>query len=441
MMETAAEKIILESVIKDSGCKCDEIEREFKILKGSIKKLIIDIREQMSERENPFNNIQPVHLKMGAPAAARTEDPIELDLSGSTEERAREDNARNEKAREDAEMTARIMAEKLAVLEKKMAQTKMDCDSTTSPPAAHDDNTNHHCPLAANVAAAEKRCPLTGSYGDSRNQGPVSQHQCEYLRQEQARNRGRNPSPLPCARPDAKSFTSPPCRPMADCRDETCPHVQRQHPNSSQYAGEWYDTSDHGMHRGIFRHGTFARRPIHGDQYARGSEFYDHDYAPLYENEGTEYQPYNPPEQVPRRSYQSRYNYPEYSDSYYYDEEPPRFEQQPMGRPEHDGYYPARPAQRRAPRAPVYEPDYYYEVPEEGVREPQAYRARPQRKAYKAPVYDNGSNDELLEPEPPRARKKARSPRSTPKAPVEIVIDPEPEPQVGVRSRARRRSL
>lgn len=56
---SAAETVLMDSSLDGYGCnKCDRIENEFKVLKGSIKKLIVDIREQMSANENPFLNIQ-----------------------------------------------------------------------------------------------------------------------------------------------------------------------------------------------------------------------------------------------------------------------------------------------------------------------------------------------------------------------------------------------
>ena len=42
----------------DSERKIDSMEKELQILKGSIKKIMIDIREQMNKANNPFLNLQ-----------------------------------------------------------------------------------------------------------------------------------------------------------------------------------------------------------------------------------------------------------------------------------------------------------------------------------------------------------------------------------------------
>lgn len=43
--------------------KIENIEKELHILKGSIKKLIIDIREEMNNYENPFLNLQQFQVQ------------------------------------------------------------------------------------------------------------------------------------------------------------------------------------------------------------------------------------------------------------------------------------------------------------------------------------------------------------------------------------------
>ncbi len=44
----------------ESERKIDSMEKELQILKGSIKKLMIDIREQMNKSNNPFLNVQQI---------------------------------------------------------------------------------------------------------------------------------------------------------------------------------------------------------------------------------------------------------------------------------------------------------------------------------------------------------------------------------------------
>lgn len=44
----------------ESESKIDSMEKELQILKGSIKKIMIDIREQMNKANNPFLNVQAI---------------------------------------------------------------------------------------------------------------------------------------------------------------------------------------------------------------------------------------------------------------------------------------------------------------------------------------------------------------------------------------------
>ena len=78
MEQSAINKIIMDSSTEDPNKKMEKLEKEVMILKGSIKKLIVDIREQMNNAENPFLNIQ--QLQMPAQAPVIKEDPIELDV-------------------------------------------------------------------------------------------------------------------------------------------------------------------------------------------------------------------------------------------------------------------------------------------------------------------------------------------------------------------------
>jgi len=79
MDQSAINKIIMDSSsAEDPNKRVEKLEKEVMILKGSIKKLIVDIREQMNNAENPFLNIQ--QLQMPAQAPVIKEDPIELDV-------------------------------------------------------------------------------------------------------------------------------------------------------------------------------------------------------------------------------------------------------------------------------------------------------------------------------------------------------------------------
>lgn len=56
---SAVNKIVLGDE-SEGDKRVDDLEKEVLVLKGSIKKLIIDIREQMNNAENPFLNIQQI---------------------------------------------------------------------------------------------------------------------------------------------------------------------------------------------------------------------------------------------------------------------------------------------------------------------------------------------------------------------------------------------
>jgi archaellum component FlaD/FlaE len=78
MDQGAINKIIMDSSTEDPNKRVEKLEKEVMILKGSIKKLIVDIREQMNNAENPFLNIQ--QLQMPAQAPVIKEDPIQFDV-------------------------------------------------------------------------------------------------------------------------------------------------------------------------------------------------------------------------------------------------------------------------------------------------------------------------------------------------------------------------
>lgn len=84
MDQSAINKIILDASNEDPTKKVDKLEKEIQILKGSIKKLIVDIREQMNNAENPFLNIQQLQNApmapppMAAPPMMETPLPMEM---------------------------------------------------------------------------------------------------------------------------------------------------------------------------------------------------------------------------------------------------------------------------------------------------------------------------------------------------------------------------
>ena len=102
MDQSAINKIIMDSSsTEDPNKRVEKLEKEVMILKGSIKKLIVDIREQMNNAENPFLNIQ--QLQMPAQAPVIKEDPIELEVPDNPEmdedERAPKKKSQKDKKR------------------------------------------------------------------------------------------------------------------------------------------------------------------------------------------------------------------------------------------------------------------------------------------------------------------------------------------------------
>jgi hypothetical protein len=70
MDQTAINKIIMDAEAEDPNKKLEKLEKEVQVLKGSIKKLILDIREEMNNADNPFLNIQQLQAPVPAPLPA-----------------------------------------------------------------------------------------------------------------------------------------------------------------------------------------------------------------------------------------------------------------------------------------------------------------------------------------------------------------------------------
>ncbi len=77
MDQSAINKIIMDASDEDPSKKVEKLEKEIMIIKGSIKKLIVDIREQMNNAENPFLNIQQLQVPSQAPTLNESADEPE----------------------------------------------------------------------------------------------------------------------------------------------------------------------------------------------------------------------------------------------------------------------------------------------------------------------------------------------------------------------------
>ncbi len=87
MDQSAINKIIMDASEEDPSKKVEKLEKEVMIIKGSIKKLIVDIREQMNNAENPFLNIQQLQMPPQAPISSDDLDKLEeAEKAGQDEE-------------------------------------------------------------------------------------------------------------------------------------------------------------------------------------------------------------------------------------------------------------------------------------------------------------------------------------------------------------------
>jgi archaellum component FlaD/FlaE len=87
MDQTAINQIIMDAEAEEPSKKMEKLEKEVQILKGSIKKLIIDIREQMSNADNPFLNIQQFQVPAPSPTIKEQEIADEMGITPDEEEK------------------------------------------------------------------------------------------------------------------------------------------------------------------------------------------------------------------------------------------------------------------------------------------------------------------------------------------------------------------
>jgi archaellum component FlaD/FlaE len=90
MDQTAVENLAMgnmhEMPVAESEKKIEAMEKELQVLKGSIKKLMIDIRDQMNKADNPFLNVQ----QLQAPATAQIQNNVNTQIEEEIEEEAPE---------------------------------------------------------------------------------------------------------------------------------------------------------------------------------------------------------------------------------------------------------------------------------------------------------------------------------------------------------------
>jgi hypothetical protein len=434
-IEAGAEKVILESPFEESDSKYDHIEKEFKVLKGSIKKLIVDIREQMNASENPFLNIQQM---MPAQSSIFRDDPLDADRPAKKIER--------ETQADEAEISA---------------PKKNDINS---PPAPDINNNcaNDHCPLAARQGRAVTRCAALGAEQSGRGDTcPVMKrlygsrdystgelcYECirsGHLPERNATSQVRQGCP-------AGFCDTAPWGRSAD-QGHGAWYQGRPLPCMPQHAASRQGKPGYGPYDGPFMQDPCSRCPQKGKPHMYGPGPSDNGYYPFHEPCRGDYSPYY------RQGYAGNGRYrpgPEErrgcDGSYGYDWEPARNTSYPEGVSEQGRDRPGEWQQpRRAYRPAENTPDYYDEGPEHDYRGLQG-QARPVRSQGKCrrKSLDHVSDNSYIQPEPEpepvvidiqspgsvRKKHKART-RSVPDI---VVVDVEPENVVPQSVRASRR--
>ena len=459
MDESEVKQIIMDAEVSQ-GCKCNQMEKEFMILKGSIKKLILDIREQMNASENPFSNIQM--LQMPPPAPVIKEDPIEFELPNEEEEaKAAEDKAKADAARQ---------AEK----EKTMAQEKKAGNNTGCPYAPKASEVHNYCPLSANTSIPDQGCPLAKRVETPNRSYETNAHYLELLtyllqRIEQSRPDDRATRNAGLDRYSGGLARSGERHVCSACGRPVSPDYDAHHQGSSwPYPYPRYPQhppQEHWPERQGARdmyHEASGQPAYDPRQY-----FYDHpEYEPAqygypygygYGAEAGEADPRYRPQNTGRHRdaiSPPEYHYRGYDDRRYYGQEPYGYRQEPARDEYERDYYRPASGPRRVYRGPASLPEdrYYGPAPDE-QRGPVRYRPVQRRRQEPYPVsrgYDSVEDEfEMTEPlpeidllpdepeqeeEPLRIRKRARNVRVAPE-PVrpEVMEQPNPRPR---RSRA-----
>lgn len=437
-IEAGAEKVILDSPFEESDSKYDHIEKEFKVLKGSIKKLIVDIREQMNASENPFLNIQQM---MPAQSAIFREDPPETD--------------RPVKMKPEEEQETPAYEEVTAELKKK--------DHVKSPPSqdVNYHGANDHCPLAARHDPAVTRCAFEAEHSGRDDTCPIMQrlyaardHSTGELCYECIRNGDqpeRNATRHVRQRCPADLKDTAPCGRPVD-RGPAAWYQGRPLPCMPQHAAGRQGKPGYGSYDGPFMQDPCSRCPQKGkpQMYRPGPS--DNGHYPFHEPCRGDYSPYY------RQGYAGNGRYRPgpgerrgCDGSYGYDWEPARNTSYPEGVSEQGRDRPGEWQQpRMAYRSAENTPDYYDEGPEYDYRELQG-QARPVRSQGKCrrKSLDHVPDDSYIQPEPEpepvvidiqspgsvRKKHKARA-RSVPDI---VVVDVEPENVVPQSVRVSRR--
>jgi len=96
-----ADEIITEIESEEPEQRIQALEDEIKEVKGSIKKLLLDLREQMSNIENPFRDLKGLTTLIQAPAISKEEEEEEEpeeEKKAEEERKKREEEMKKESA-------------------------------------------------------------------------------------------------------------------------------------------------------------------------------------------------------------------------------------------------------------------------------------------------------------------------------------------------------
>ena len=105
-----ADEIITEIESEEPEQRIQALEDEIKEVKGSIKKLLLDLREQMSNIENPFRDLKGLTTLIQAPAISKEEEEEEEE---EPEEEKKAEEERKKRREERKESAAIPLPEKL----------------------------------------------------------------------------------------------------------------------------------------------------------------------------------------------------------------------------------------------------------------------------------------------------------------------------------------
>lgn len=99
-----ADEIITEIEAEEPEQRINQLEEEIKEVKGSIKRLLLDLREQMSNIENPFRDLKGLTTLIQAPAVSKgeEEEEEEEEEKKKEEERKKEGEEKIEEMKKEA---------------------------------------------------------------------------------------------------------------------------------------------------------------------------------------------------------------------------------------------------------------------------------------------------------------------------------------------------